>query len=192
MQVLNDGVGLYAQQIMNANPLLPVEEEGRLKDEKLRENFLQRVQVYHRWQQLMAHNLNKNAVIEFHTRHKYLLLAHCETTYRSLGRLIAQCGNDNLQQVADQYINMLMNGLKKPSSRGKHTNVLQHMLGYFKRYLDRYDKYEMKQLLEQYRSGNIPREVLLTMLKHYLRKFPSSYLYKQYYLNNSNPGIGCK
>ncbi|WP_455201447.1 YbgA family protein [Kaarinaea lacus] len=183
-QVLNSGTGIYAQQIIENNPLLPVEEEGRLKDDNLRHNFLQRVEVYHRWQQLVARGLSKKSIIEFHTRHKFMLLAHCEATYRTLGPMIAQAGDTDLDSFANEYIAMLMNGLKKPSSRGKHTNVLEHLLGYFKRDLDIHDKSEMRELIEGYRAGKVSREVPLTMLKHYLRKFPSSYVNQQYYLSH--------
>ena len=183
-QVLHSGTGLYAQQIMNANPLLPVEEEGRLCDDNLRHNFLQRVEVYHRWQQLLANGLSKKALVEFHTRHKFMLLAHCEVSYRALGPLIAQLGKTDLQACADQYIAILMTGLQKPATRGKHTNVLQHLVGYFKRDLDNQDKSELSHLLDGYRAGEVPRVVLITMLKHYLRKFPSSYVHQQYYLSH--------
>ena len=180
-QVLNTGTGLYAQQIMEANPLLPVEEEGRLKDEQLRHNFLQRVEVYHRWQKMIAGGMSRKSIIDFHTRHKFMLLAHCEETYRSVGRLIAQIGNKNLNAIADEYIAMLMTGLRKPTSRGKHTNVLEHLVGYFKRDLDKHDKSELRELIRNYHAGQIPRVVPLTMLKHHLRKLPGSYLHQQYY-----------
>ena len=183
-QVLNSGTGVYARQIIDANPLLPVEEEGRLKDDKLRHNFLQRVEVYHRWQQLLAKGISKQAIIQFHTRHKFVLLAHCETSYRELGRMIGQIGRIDLQAFADDYIEILMTGLKKPTSRGKHTNVLEHLVGYFKRDLDSQDKIEMRRLLEKYREGGVPRIVPITLLKHYLRKFPSHYLSQQHYFNH--------
>ena len=181
--VLNSGTGLYAQQIIDAHPHLPVEEEGRLNDLQLRANFLQRVEVYHRWQQLLSTGLTNKRLVEFHTRHKFMVLAHCETTYREMGRLVAQAGNNNMDTVASQYLELLMTGLKKMSTRGKHTNVVEHLLGYFKRHLDTQDKSEMNQLIESYREGEVPRIVLLTMLKHYLRKFPSNYVGKQYYIN---------
>lgn len=182
--VIHNGTGLYAQQIIDANPLLPVEEEGRLNDAQLRANFLQRVEVYHRWQQLNSKGVNSKEFVEFHTRHKFLVLAHCEMTYRELGRLIAQMGNSDITQLADQYIKLMMTGLKKPTTRGKQTNVIEHLIGFFKKHLDSQDKTEMRNLLEEYRSGAVPRVVLITMLKHYLRKFPSQYVRKQHYLNH--------
>lgn len=180
--VLNSGTGIYAQQIIAENPHLPVEEEGRLNDLQLRANFLQRVEVYHRWQKLCASGLTKSTLVNFHTRHKFIVLAHCETTYREMGRIIAQTGSSDLETIAEQYFSMLMTSLKKLATRGKHTNVVEHLLGYFKRHLDNHDKSEMRQLIDSYREGNVPRIVLLTMLKHYLRKFPSNYLDQQYYL----------
>ena len=181
--VIYSGRGLYAQQITEANPLLPVEEEGRLNDMQLRANFLQRVEVYHDWQMLTASGLSKKALIKFHTQHKFLVLAHCESNYRKMGKLIGEIGNENLYQAADHYIELLMTGLQKPTSRGKQTNVLQHLLGFFKRNLDSQDKTEISRLLEDYRDGQLPRVVLVTMLKHYLRKFPSTYVEQQSYLN---------
>lgn len=185
-QVLNSGIGLFAREIINANPLLPVEEEGRLNDEQLCTNFLQRVEIYHHWQQLVAAGITKYSLLNFHTQHKYTLLAHCQVTYRSLGQLIAQIGKTDLESLSNQYISMLMDGLKKPSSRGKQINVLEHIAGYFKHHLDSYDKSEFQKLIEDYRSGDMPRETLLVMLKHYLRKFPNDYLHGQHYLNQGN------
>lgn len=182
-QVLNNGTGLYAKEIIKANPLLPVEEEGRLNDDKLRANFLQRVEIYHRWQQLVTKGISKKSLLDFHTQHKFTLLAHCEVTYRSLGPLIAEIGNKDPKAFADTYISMLMNGLKKPTTRGKHINVLEHLAGFFKKHLDPHDKSEYRKLIEGYRSGDLPRVVLVTMLKHYLRKFPNSYLHSQHYLS---------
>lgn len=182
--VVHSGTGIYAKQIIDANPLLPVEEEGRLNDAQLKANFLQRVEVFHRWQQLVENGISKKALIEFHTRHKFMVLAHCETTYRDMGRLIASIGNNDLKSIANAYVEMLMSGLKKPATRGKHTNVLEHLIGYFKRHLDSQDKHELQKLVQEYRSGEVPRVVLLTMLKHYLRKFPSNYVNRQHYLNH--------
>jgi len=182
-RVIYSGIGVYAKQIIEANPLLPVEEEGRLNDMLLRANFLQRVEIYHDWQQLIANGLTRKSLINFHTQHKFLVLAHCEITYRNIGKLVGEIGNSSLEQAANQYIEMLMTGLQKPTTRGKHTNVLQHLLGYFKNYLDKHDKTEMSKLLEDYRNGQLPRVVVVTMLKHYLRKFPSNYVQQQSYLN---------
>ena len=186
-QVLRSGTGLFAQQIIKANPLLPVEEEGRLNDENLRNNFLQRVHIYHRWQQMVANGISKKKLLDFHTQHKFTLLAHCETTYRILGKRLAGIGAQDLEAFCEQYIALLMNGLKKPDTRSKHINVLQHIAGFFKKNLDKHDKHELSKLIETYRDGIMPREVLITMLRHYLRKFPNDYLDGQYYLRHPIP-----
>jgi uncharacterized protein YbgA (DUF1722 family)/uncharacterized protein YbbK (DUF523 family) len=184
-QVLNAGIGLFAKEIIHANPLLPVEEEGRLNDKGLRDNFLQRVDIYHRWQQLMKNGLSKKVLLEFHTQHKLTLLAHCEETYRYLGRFLSNIGNLDLHDCADKYIESLMTGLKKPATPGKHINVLEHIAGYFKQHLDAQDKSEFRQLIDNYHSGTLQRDTLVTMLKHYLRKHPNSYLWNQHYLNRT-------
>jgi len=181
--VIYSGTGIYAKQIIEANPLLPVEEEGRLNDMLLRANFLQRVEIYYHWQQLVANGLTRKSLIKFHTQHKFLVLAHCEITYRMIGKLVGEIGNTNLEEAANQYIELLMAGLQKPTTRGKQTNVLQHLMGYFKNFLDKQDKTEMGRLLDEYRNGELPRVVVVTMLKHYLRKFPSNYVQQQSYLN---------
>ncbi|MCI0506963.1 MAG: DUF523 and DUF1722 domain-containing protein [Gammaproteobacteria bacterium] len=187
--VLSSGMGLYARQIIEANPLLPVEEEGRIQDTQLRANYLQRVEVYHRWQRLLNSGLNRKAVIDFHTRHKFMLLAHCEASYRESGRMIARIGGYALSEFAQQYIVLVMEGLKKPATPGKHSNVLEHIAGFFKHQLDTNDKAEMQNIITSYRLGRIPWIVPVTLLKHYLRKFPSTYLYRQYYLSQYHPDI---
>ena len=184
-QVLNTGTGLFAKEIVNANPLLPVEEEGRLNDKGLRDNFFQRVDIYHRWQQLIQEGLSRKALLNFHTQHKYTLLAHCEPTYRHLGRLLADIGNQDIHQCADNYIESLMNGLKETATPGKHINVLEHIAGYFKQHLDSHDKSEFRQLISDYRSGALPRDTLVILLKHYLRKHPNRYLENQHYLKRN-------
>ena len=187
--VLNKGMGLFAQHIVKHNPLLPVEEEGRLNDEKIRRNFLQRVEVYHRWNQLVKSGLSKGKIIDFHSRHKFMLLAHCEKTYRETGRMISKIGDHDLYVLSDTYIALLMSGLEKPETCDKHINVLQHIAGFFKGSLDKEDKHEFGQLIDSYRNGVMPREALIAMLKHYLRKFPNHYLHEQYYLSRSYSGI---
>jgi uncharacterized protein YbgA (DUF1722 family)/uncharacterized protein YbbK (DUF523 family) len=185
-QVLHAGTGLFAKEITSANPLLPVEEEGRLNDKGLRNNFLQRVEIYHRWQQLIQEGLSRKALLNFHTQHKYTLLAHCEPTYRHLGRLLADIGNQDIHQCADNYIESLMNGLKEMATPGKHINVLEHIAGYFKQHLDSHDKSEFRQLISDYRSGALPRDTLVILLKHYLRKHPNRYLENQHYLTRNH------
>jgi uncharacterized protein YbgA (DUF1722 family)/uncharacterized protein YbbK (DUF523 family) len=158
-----DGVGLFASALMQAMPWLPVEEEGRLNDPMLRENFIERVFVYYRWQRLIEDGLTVASLMEFHKRHKFILLAHNEEEYRQLGPLIAGVNNENIQQVADEYLQRLMKSLAARSSRKRHTNVLMHVMGFLKNRIDSDDKQEM--------------------MRHHLRRFPDDYISSQYYMN---------
>ncbi len=178
-----EGVGLFAQALMAANPLLPVEEDGRLCDPELRENFVLRVFAYHDWQQLCARGLTAAALIEFHSRYKYLVLSHATTHYRALGRLLAHVGKANLQEVAQRYIQGLMTALSVRATRRNHTNVLMHLQGYFKRVLTPEQKQELSDTIDKYRIGIFPLLVPLTLIRHYLREYPNSYLAGQVYLN---------
>ena len=177
------GRGIFADTLMEAHPNLPVEEEGRLMDPLLRENFIERVFIYFRWQQLVKSGLTAQKLIEFHTRHKFNLLAHDEPIYRQLGRMVAEVDDNNLQALANNYIDMLMGGLKKPASRKRHTNVLMHIMGFFKNQLSAEDKQEMLDILDAYRLGQVPLIVPITMLRHHLRRSPHPYIEQQYYMN---------
>ncbi len=174
--------GIYARVIMTRLPELPFEEEGRLMDPVLRENFVERVFVYHRWQQLVVDRLTPKTLVEFHTRHKLLVLAHDEPAYRALGRLVAAAGTDPIVNLGTRYIRRLMEALKKPATRKRHANVLQHVFGFFKSQLDAADKREIVDLVNAYRRGQVPLIVPITLLRHYLRRFPDPYLASQHYL----------
>ena len=178
-----EGVGLFAQALMAANPLLPVEEDGRLCDPVLRENFVLRVFAYHDWQQLCARGLSAAALIEFHSRYKYLVLSHATTHYRALGKLLAHVGKANLQEVAQRYIQGLMTALSVRATRRNHTNVLMHLQGYFKKVLTPAQKQELTDTIDKYRTGILPLLVPLTLIRHYLREYPNRYLAEQVYLN---------
>ncbi len=176
-----DGVGIYAETMMRNNPLLPVEEEGRLGDPALRENFIQRVYVLHRWKQLLAKELTASSLARFHARHKLIIMSHED--YRELGQLLAGLTKANLIQIAEQYIVQLMATLKKPATRNNHVNVLQHIQGYLKRDLNADDKAELCEVIERYRNGCIPLIVPMTLLKHHFRKSPDPYIEESYYLS---------
>ena len=176
----NDGVGAFAEQIMKHNPLLPCEENGRLNDALLRENFVTRVLVYHQWQTLFEAGVTKHKLFQFHAKHKYLLMAHNPVVYKELGRYLAEC-EDAIELVAEGYITGLMTGLKKRATRKTHCNTLQHLLGYFKKELTKEQKQEMLEQIEGYRIGLLPLLAPLTLLKHYLREFPKPYLQGQSY-----------
>jgi uncharacterized protein YbgA (DUF1722 family)/uncharacterized protein YbbK (DUF523 family) len=175
--------GIYAAEIMQALPALPVEEEGRLMDPALRENFIERVFVYHRWQQFKRRGLSAAGLVEFHTRHKFSLLAHDETVYRELGQRLAEAGRADLEMLASEYVQRLMQALAKPATRKTHTNVLMHIMGYIKQDLTAEDKQELLQILDKYRLGQVPLLVPVTLLKHYLRHYSDEYIGQQVYLN---------
>lgn len=177
-----DGVGLFAARLMEAYPLLPVEEEGRLNDPLLRESFIERVYVYHRWQELMRCGLSRGALVGFHTAHKYLLRARSDEAYRELGRLVANLHQDELGNLAGRYIRVLMTALKGTSTRKRHANVLMHLAGHVKRSLSSDDKAEMLGLIHAYRQGRLPLVVPMTLLKHHLRRNPDAYALSQHYL----------
>ncbi|MGY6038201.1 YbgA family protein [Aeromonas sp. AE23HZ002T15] len=178
-----EGVGLFAQALMAANPLLPVEEDGRLCDPVLRENFVLRVFAYHDWQELCASGLSAASLTGFHARYKYLVLSHATRHYRALGRLLGGLGREPLDEIAQRYIQGLMEALRLRANRRGHTNVLMHLQGYFKRVLTPSQKQELCELIDKYRLGLVPLLVPLTLLRHHLREHPNPYLARQVYLN---------
>ncbi|SIQ86962.1 Uncharacterized conserved protein YbgA, DUF1722 family [Aeromonas sp. RU39B] len=177
-----EGVGLFAQALMQAHPLLPVEEEGRLNDPILRENFVTRVFAYHDWQVLSQSPLTAARLIAFHSRYKYLVLAHAPKAYRALGKLLGSLKGRDLAEVAKEYISGLMQALTLRANRKGHTNVLQHLQGYFKRQLSTGQREELAEVIHKYRVGLLPLLVPLTLIRHYLRQFPNPYLAQQVYL----------
>ena len=177
------GVGLYARVLMQRLPLLPVEEDGRLNDPHLRENFVQRVFAYHDWQRLLASGLDRGKLIAFHSRYKYLLLAHHPAAYKEMGRYLATMSTLPLAHVAERYAAALMAALKMQASRKNHTNVLQHLQGYFKKYLSSQQKAELHDTIDKYRRGLLPLLAPMTLLRHYLREYPNGYLEQQVYFN---------
>jgi len=175
--------GLYAGALMAHIPELPFEEEGRLMDPLRRANFVERVFVYHRWQQLTAQRLTARGLVDFHTRHKFIVLAHDEKGYRELGRLVATAGRSGMAELGRCYIQLFMQALKKPATRTRHANVLQHLSGFLKQHLDAADRRELLESINTYRLGRAPLLAPVTLLRHYLRRFPVPYLSEQYYLD---------
>jgi uncharacterized protein YbgA (DUF1722 family)/uncharacterized protein YbbK (DUF523 family) len=178
-----DGIGLFADALMKAMPWLPVEEEGRLNDAMLRENFIQRVFVYYRWQQMTRKSFSISALMEFHQRHKFILLAHDEEEYRKLGPMIASVTKANLQQIAEAYLLRMMTCLKSRASRKRHSNVLMHVMGFLKNKINGDDKQELIEILDNYRNGKVPLIVPITLMRHHLRRFPDEYISGQYYMS---------
>ena len=176
------GRGIYAQAFCAAHPDLPVEEDGRLNDPVLRENFLTRVYAYSAWQQLLGDGITRRSLTEFHARYKYQLMAHHPEQYKTLGNMLGSLGKGDPREIAPQYFSELMKALKKCATRRTHTNVLQHISGYLKQSLSREDKQEMQYLIGQYLHGIVPLVVPLTLLKHHFRQHPDPYISRQVYL----------
>lgn len=178
------GSGIFAARLMANNPALPVEEEGRLNDAVLRENFITRVFVYHAWKQQVENDPSMHGLIQFHSRHKYQVMAHSYEGYRELGRYLAQVApNVPLQEAMDHYILTLMNALQKKANRKSHTNVLLHIIGYMKKELDSDTKQDLLAAIEEYRTNKVHLVVPLTLLKHYLKRHGNEYIMSQAYLN---------
>lgn len=178
-----NGVGLFAAAFMKNFPLLPVEEEGRLNDPGLRENFITRIFTLQRFRRMLEHSPSYGAVVDFHTRHKLLIMAHSVEIYREMGRLVAQGKELDFEQFLRSYRVLLLKGLRLKATTRKHTNVLQHILGYFKRDLSKNEKQEAVELIDNYRQGLVPLIVPVTLLNHFVRKFEQEYLHNQVYLH---------
>lgn len=176
------GRGIYAQAFCEQHPDLPVEEDGRLNDPVLRENFLTRVFAYSAWQQLLGEGLTRRGLTDFHARYKYLLMAHNPVQYKTLGNLLGNMGQTAPEALGPRYFSQLMAALKKCATRRTHSNVLQHISGYLKQTLSAADKQEMQRVIGQYRHGIVPLVVPLTLLKHHLRLHPDPYIAQQVYL----------
>ena len=181
------GVGLFARIFMQHFPLLPVEEDGRLHDPKLRENFIECVFTFKRWRDLLAGELSLGRLVEFHSRHKLLLLAHSTEIYRQMGKLVADGKALPAEELFQSYEALLMKGMRLLPTVKKHLNVLQHLLGYFKNQLSSDEKQELLEIFEQYRRGDVPLVVPVTMINHLVRKYQQPYLAQQFYLH-PHPG----
>jgi uncharacterized protein YbgA (DUF1722 family)/uncharacterized protein YbbK (DUF523 family) len=177
------GVGIYARALAERFPLLPVEEEGRLHDLPLRENFVERVFSYRRWKDLVGGRLTRGTLVEFHTRHKLLLLAHSPKHYTEMGRVVAKAKGLPPAELETRYGALFMTALRVKATTKKHSNVLQHILGYLKRDLDPRDKPELLSVMTDYARGLVPLIVPLTLLKHHLQRVGVPYILDQVYLN---------
>ncbi len=177
------GVGLYARALLERYPHLPVEEEGRLNDAGLRENFIVRVFAYHRLQELERSTYSRNKYIEFHTAHKYLFLAHSPKHYKELGQLMAAIKQYPAAEFKQMYREQVMAALKVKSTTKKNTNVLHHILGFLKDRLTSEEKKDIVGVIEDYHSQLVPLVVPITLLRHYINKYDVAYIKNQVYLN---------
>jgi len=176
------GTGIWARAFTEHFPLIPVEEEGRLNDPHLRENFIERIFTMKRWRETLAQRKSVGHIVDFHTRHKLLVLSHSPKHYRAMGKLVAAGKSMPVKEFYGTYETMLTEALRLRATLKKNSNVLQHMLGYFKKQLTPDEKQELLEIIDDYRKGLVPLVVPITLFNHYVRKYQQPYLSQQVYL----------
>ncbi len=177
-----DGRGLFAAALIARYPHLPVEEEGRLNDPRLRENFIERVFAYRRIRDFFARRWTARELVAFHTAHKLQLLAHSPRVYAELGRTVARAKAIDRDELREGYEREFMGAMAKVVTPARQANVLQHIAGYFRDHLDPDSRRELATLIDDYRRGLIPLIVPITLMRHYVRRFEIAYLAGQVYL----------
>jgi len=187
-----DASGAFVRGLEKTNPLLPLEEDGRLNDAALRESFVIRVFAYADWLALQAQALTMNRLIRFYSRYKYLVMSRDVNSYRKLGRLLANSEKIPPAELAVQMMLLLMAALKKPATRQGHVNALEHIRGYLKRVLLAEEKQELTQLIEQYRNGHIPLVAPMTLLRHHFRRNPDAYISEQLFMQPYPEHLGLR
>jgi uncharacterized protein YbgA (DUF1722 family)/uncharacterized protein YbbK (DUF523 family) len=176
------GTGIYAKRLMERYPHLPVEEEGRLNDPRIRENFITCVFAFDRWIRLLESEPTPRDIVAFHTQHKMLLLAHSQEHYRRIGPIVARAGLLPMDELVTEYEVLFMEGLKRIASPGRHVNVLQHLAGFLKEDLGKEDKQELHALINDYRAGRVPLITPLILLYHHLKHLKDDWIDSQVYL----------
>jgi uncharacterized protein YbgA (DUF1722 family)/uncharacterized protein YbbK (DUF523 family) len=177
------GVGIFARAFMDRFPLIPAEDDGRLHDPAIRENFIERIFTLKRWRDTIAGSRSMGSLVDFHTRNKLLILAHSQKHYRIMGKLVAEGKQKPPKERLQQYVQVLMAALALKTTTKKNINVLQHLMGYFKQQLSSDEKQELLETFDQYRREQVPLIVPITLINHYVRKYDQTYLKKQTYLN---------
>jgi uncharacterized protein YbgA (DUF1722 family)/uncharacterized protein YbbK (DUF523 family) len=177
------GIGMFARIFVEHFPLLPVEDEGRLHDPKLRENFIERIFTLRRWREVLREKKTRGNVVDFHTKHKLLILSHSPKQYQIMGKLVAKAKDLPLKELYQQYQGILTEVLQLKITPKKNANVLQHMTGYFREHLSPDEKQELLEVIDHYRKEYIPLIVPITLINHYVRKYNHPYLKEQVFLN---------
>lgn len=180
--VASDQQGIFAAALAKVDPLLPLEDDGRLNDAGLRESFVTRVYTYHDWKRLLEEGLTAQTLLGFYSRYKYLVMAHDVRSYKKLGPMLAQAGKADIDALSEEFIATLMGALRQPASRGSHSNVLYHLSGYLKRDVSAAERQRLKDLIDSYRAGHTPLVVPLTMIKHHFANSPNAYIDKQVFM----------
>ena len=177
------GVGMFAREFMMHFPLIPAEDDGRLHDPKIRENFIERIFALRRWRRTAAGGKKMGNLVDFHTRNKLLVLSHSQKHARLMGKLVAAGKQMSMTDLFSQYEAALMEALALKTTPKKHMNVLQHLMGYFKKQLSADEKQELLEIFDQYRREYVPLVVPITLINHFVRKYDQQYLKLQTYLN---------
>lgn len=188
----SDQNGIFAAALAEFDPLLPLEDDGRLNDPGLRDSFVTRASVYHHWKLLCREGLSAHTLIQFYSRHKYLVMAHHVPSYKQLGKLLANAGAENIEALAQTFISELMSALTRPATRRSHSNVLFHIAGYLKRSIATEQRQRLAVLIEDYRTGRVPLVVPITMLKHHFADAPDAYIDAQVFLEPYPEQLGLR
>ncbi|GHG70866.1 hypothetical protein GCM10010919_21700 [Alishewanella longhuensis] len=185
-------VGVYTRQLMQAYPWLPVEEDGRLLDPALKENFVSRVFACHDFQKTMRDGFSIGKLVAFHSRYKFLVMAHSPVAYHQLGKLVAEAKLFQPAELQLRYLTELMQAMRNIATRKQHANVLQHLQGFLKKLMDSAARQELAELINRYRCGRVPLLAPVTLLQHYLRLYPNNYLQQQVYFNPYPEQLGLR
>lgn len=176
------GTGLFAERMMAAHPNLPVEEDGRLSDSGLRENFIEQVFAYRRVKDLFAGHWSRKEVVDFQAREKMLMLSHSPALAKKIGQMVAKIDSFDRAQFKEDYISAFMACMREKPTKGLHANTLSHMAGFLKNDLSADGRRELKTAIEDYQNGLVPLIVPITMMQHFIRRFNAIYLAHQTYL----------
>ena len=168
---------------MERFPLIPVEDEGRLHDDGIRENFIERIFVFNRWKELIKNGATRGNLVDFHTDHKLLIMAHSPKLLRELGKLVAHAKERDQDTVFSDYFTLLMDTMRLKTTVKKNTNTLHHMMGYFKKVLTPDEKQELLEVIDAYHNALVPLVVPIVLFQHYVRKYDEPYLRRQHYLH---------
>ena len=182
-----NGIGVYARQVIKNFPHLPVEEEGRLEDPHIRENFVRRIYIYARWRTMSQTQITLRQLQNFHAQHKYIFMSDNQQKAKDLGVLLADTNVLDISVLAEHYLNEMMKLLKIIVTKKNHVNTLHHIQGYLKKHLDADDKEELANMISEYRNGLLPLIVPIALLRHHFGKFPNAYITESFYLRNAIP-----
>lgn len=184
--------GLFTEVLQEKYPALPIEEEGRLNDKPLRENFIMRVYAYHYFKQNVEYSEKYSDLLNFHSRYKYILMAHNQQEYKNLGKLLGKGAKMDFGYIKNEYLTRFMKSLKNITNRKNHINVLQHLFGYLKRHINQEIKSDILNVIEKYRRNEVNLITPLTLLKHYFKQYGSRYLNEQFYLQPYPSELGLR